>query len=172
MMRDPLVLLEYEIKRQPALARLAEQIEHLSEQAIQDADVPLPWMRDALTRLKAKRQFNRLAQSADDWAIERYTADPIGVTRRWEASEAYVRVGRTELLMTPGQLIWLDRKGIWIDTIFTTHIDVKLKTHTVLHGQMTRSDYNLAVRARARGATLSTPVYDDTPVSNFRIYRP
>jgi hypothetical protein len=141
-------------------------MEELSDDAIL-ASNHLPWICDALVRLKAKRRHIRLQQSTDEWAIDGVVADPIGVTRQWQGSEAYIRVGRTELLITPGQLIWLDRTGIWIDTIHTTHIDPKLKTHTVLRGSMTRSAYNIAIRTKSQQAHVSP-----TERPAFEIWRP
>lgn len=171
MMRDSLVLLKYECTRRPDLAALAANVEHLSDDEIKAAGVAAPWMRDALLRLKAKRLYDCWAATVDLWAQVGQVGDPPGVTRRWQGGETYVRVGRTELLMRFGQLIWLDRNGIWIDTIHTTHIDPKLHAHTVFHGRMTRSEYNDAVREQAR--TLRTPT-DDSPTEKqmFRIFRP
>lgn len=168
-MRDPLVLLKYECGRRPELARLVADIDHLSDAAIDMADLAQPWMHNALHRLKEKNQFDALAASVTDWSMDGWSADPIGVTRQWQGDAIYIRVGRTELLMKPGQLIWLDSKGVWIDTIHTTHIDPKL-TQSVFRARMSRSEYNTAVREQARG--LRAPTAEPHDGAMFRFFRP
>jgi hypothetical protein len=171
MMRDPIVLLNYEAGRRPELAQLMAEIDRLTVAEIEAAQVPLPWMRSALLTLKQQRQYHAWAATADEWAQDGTTTDPVGTVRRWIGSDAYVRVGRTELLIKYGELIWADRSGIWIDTIHTTHVDPKIKTNTVPQGKMTRSAYNLAIRNKARGGQEPAPV-EQTQTAPFRIFRP
>jgi hypothetical protein len=104
--------------------------------------------------------------------VDGLSADPMGVMRQWQGDGIYIRIGRTELLMKSGQLIWLDQSGVWIDTLFTKHIDPKLHSHTVFRARMTRSEYNMAVREQARGSrcVLAEPMQEE--VGRFRIYRP
>jgi len=49
-----------------------------------------------------------------------------------------------------GQLIWIDRTGVWIDTICASQADPLLGRHTVTCGRVTRSEYFTAIRARLR----------------------
>ena len=157
MLRDLLVMLTYEIKRRPDLAQLAAQVDQLSAAQLRSADVAMPWMHEALVQLKLKHQVEGLAATADQWAVDGTIADPMGVMREWQGGETYLRVGRTELLITPGTLIWLDRQSLWIDTIQSHHIDPRLHSQSVLRGRMTRTEYYQAVRQRAGGKPISAP---------------
>jgi hypothetical protein len=173
--RDILVLFEYERKRRPELAVLAARIDTMTEEQIRAADVPLPWMRAALLRLKAKRRADVLRGIIERTVVDGVTADPMGIMRRWEGSETYIRMsnqGRpiASLLITHGTLVWLDATSMWIDTIHTTTIDDRLYANTVACGNLTRSAYNLAVRERARNTTMSEQIQETT--SQVRFFRP
>lgn len=98
-----------------------------------------------------------------------YVPDPEGEVRQWIGDAAFVRVGRSSLEVSEGQLIWVGQDGIWIDTIRTTFIDPLLRSRTVGRGRMSKSAYHEAVRARVRALPV-TPVETIEPL--FRIYRP
>lgn len=172
MIRDILVLFEYERKRRPELAALAAQISTLSEDQIRAADVPLPWMREALLKLKCDHDADSLAILIEQHVIDGVNADPIGGVRRWQESETFIKIDRSQLLITPGTLIWLIPSGAWIDTIYTMYIDPKLISHTAVQGTMTRTAYNRAVREQARGARLSSQSGYQEPIEQVRFFRP
>lgn len=171
MIRDTLVLLTYEMNRRPELAALAARIDHLSDDEIRQAEVPLPWIRNALLQLKAKRINDAMQDSLDQWVIDGHMGDPIGTLRRWTGDDGYLRIGRGQLFIRTGQLLWLDRSGVWIDTIQTSYVDPKLKTHTVSCGSITRSEYYRAVRQTANGLAVSS-VAPPVDKPTFEIYRP
>lgn len=168
MRRQSLIsLLEYEASRQPALAAMIANLDHMSEDAIQSAKVRLPWMRQALLQMKRDRTTPVLDDSR---AVTSVVADPQGEMRQWTGDLAFVRVGGTQLEVTPGQLIWFGPTGVWIDTIYATLIDPQLLAHTVSCGRVSKSHYLDAVRNRTR----QLPAASDTPISatGIRFYRP
>jgi hypothetical protein len=177
MMRDILVLFEYERKRRPVLAHLANNIGTMSEEQISTVEVPFPWMREALLRLKSKQQYETLQNCVEQWVIEGITADPMGEMRQWQGAETYLKMAKdgrpiASLLITPGTLVWLDHTGMWIDTLHTTEIDPRLAPNTVTRGTVSRSGYILAVRDRAcQGAGLTTEARQE-PKSQVRFFRP
>jgi hypothetical protein len=173
--RDIQKLLAYEAKRSPDLAHLIDNITAMSDDEIRQAKVKLPWMRTALLDLKKKASYKNLAEMILPMVVDGLSADPIGETRRWTGDNAFVRIGRSQLEIKLGELIWFDGKGLWIDTIYTTVIDPLMLHHTTSMGQMTRSAYMLAVRDRARSpqvATASTVDLVRDPMSSVRIFRP
>jgi hypothetical protein len=166
MIRDPLVLLEYEAKRKPALASLIADLDSLTEEAIAAAKV-LPWIRKALLTMKRQRQSTDIEAEVMACTIVDQMPDPLGEMRRWEGPEEYVKIGRTQLEMRLGQLLWLDANGVWIDTIHTPFTE-QISRNTTSCGLVRRTEYMQAVRQRAQQLVPQTA----TPTERFRIYRP
>jgi hypothetical protein len=162
-------MLDYEARRRPELADLVAKIDLLDEDAIRAAPVKLPWMREALLMLKREHQRDLLAATLDQWVVNGYNADPLGEMRRWESGNTFVRVGRTQLEISCGQLIWL-QNGVWIDTIWSAAIDPLLISETTKCGTVRRSDYLMAVRNRAR--QLCPETMTPEPVERIRFFRP
>jgi hypothetical protein len=169
MPRDILALLAYEAKRRPAIGQLVAEIDTLSEDEINAASVPLPWMRQALLLLKRNRAEAALAESVEPFVIEGVVPDPLGEMRRWEAPDRYVKVGRSYLEIKYGQMFWLDANGGWIDTIRLATVDPSLIQHSVSCGMVTRSVYNRAVRDRTQRLS---PEPVRSPLAGVRFYRP
>lgn len=169
MFRDPIILLEYEAKRRPDLAHLMDSIDSLTEEQIAAARVPLPWMRQALLALKRDRRAADLETEVGACTVVDRVPDPVGEMRRWDGADGFVKIGRTQLQVQRGQLLWLDASGVWIDTIHTTLIDPQIMQCTTGCGQVTRSDYIQAVRQRLQKLV---PTATTEPAQRFRIYRP
>lgn len=169
-------MLEYEAKRNPELAMLMANAPYMTDDEINSAKVKLPWMRQVLLTLKRKNAFDSLAASVESWVVDYANPDPHGEVRRWIAGETWIKVGRTQIEIKPGQLVWFDQKGIWLDTIFSPLVDPLLMSeiHTQACGRMTRSAYMEAIRDRARSlsacAVIDIPENRD-PWSAVRIYR-
>jgi hypothetical protein len=176
MFRDIMVLFEYERKRRPELAQLAANVGSMSDDQINHVDVAFPWMREALFRLKGKQVYETLQNCVEQWVIDGVTDDPMGEMRQWQGSDTYIKMsshGRpiASLLIMPGALIWVDRTGVWIDTIHSTDIDPRLTSGTVTRGMVTRSVYILAVREARHGVIEGIEVVQE-PVSQVRFFRP
>jgi hypothetical protein len=159
-------LLAYECKKRPDLAAIVARIDILPDEAIGNLPVALPWMREALRDLKRQSAYKRLETLVNEHALDGHTPDPVGTLRRWTGGEAYVRVGRTKLLMTTGALFWLDRQGIWFDTIVTATIDPLIKDNSTLVGKCTRSEYIRLVHDQRN--TVSQP----TARATYSFFRP
>ena len=170
MFRDLKTLLAYEIKRRPALAGIYANLDEITAAELERIPLPVAWMRTALLQVKADRALRAAAAEIGTLTVDGQVPDPLGTVRRWIGNDAFVRVGRSELLVTVGTLIWLDRSGVWIDTIHTTHIDPKLAQQTVFHARMTRSAYAAAIRRGQLDANPAAPAL--TAERPFRIFRP
>lgn len=170
MPRDLLSMLTYEAKRQPELAALVASIDDLTEDEIRATPVKLPWLRTALLMLKREHAAYRLSESLDQWVTRGHTPDPVGEMRRWEAGDTFIRVGRSHLQICCGQLVWFDQTGVWIDTIRATLIDPMLWSQTVSCGNVRRSEYMMAVRARAKQLCPETVTAE--PMERVRFFRP
>jgi len=173
MFRDPLTMLNYEAKRRPEIAQLVAQVDCLSEDDIQRAPVKLPWVRQALLALKHQHataireaEIDRVLETA---SVCSQLPDPVGAMHRWQGPPCFIKIGRTQLEVQDGQLVWFDGNGVWLDTIYTTVIDPVLHQYTVLCGQVTRSAYIRAVRDRRQQLSLEVV---QSPMEKVRIYRP
>jgi hypothetical protein len=162
-------MLDYEAKRRPALAALVDRIDLLDEATIRAAPV-MPWMRQALALLKQEHRRDSLEASMDQWATHGQNPDPIGEMRRWEGMDTFVKVGRTQLEICAGHLIWIAQNGVWIDTIFSSLIDPLLFSNTCSCGEVRRSEYMEAIRARTR--QLCPDANLPQPMERVRFYRP
>lgn len=177
MPRDIVSLLRYEAKRNGQLAQLVENVGFMTEAEIKAAKVKLPWMRQALLTLKDANAYTDLAATVEDWVLDYASADPMGETRRWIGGDRYIKVGRSQIEIVCGQLVWSDGNGVWVDTIHSPVIDPLLYSQTESCGRMTRSAYMQAVRDRTNGLTgvASAPLESNgaghhSPL--FRLYRP
>lgn len=159
-------LLRYETKRRPELAMIVANLDNMSDAEISKTNVGLPWMRQALLKLKHERP-SAVAQVLDN-VIDSHTPDPIGEMRQWIGPPTFIRIGRTQLEIHSGQLVWLDQKGIWVDTIYTLMVDPLLHANTRSCGQVSYLGYIEANRARVN---LLTPTEQRYPAS-VRFYRP
>jgi hypothetical protein len=169
MMRDLMTMFEYERKRRPDLAALSDDIANLSEDQIRATDL-MPWMRVALLQLKSNHNSTILSDIIDQSVVDDTNPDPLGMMCQWNGGEAFIKVGRTSLLVGPGTLLWLTRNGMWIDTIFTKDIDPQLRGNITAKGEVTRSAYNIAVRDKRRKSIpeMSMP----EPAERIRFFRP
>ena len=168
MFRDPLKMLHYEAKRRPEIAKLVADTVQQSEDDIHTMPLKLPWMRQALLMLKRQQQASVLEAEVDRCVVRGETPDPIGRMYRWLGPTCFIKIGRTQLEISDGDLLWLDNKGVWIDTIYTTVIDPLVEQHTVACRHVTWSGYRQAVRERVnRLHPVTTSVQD-----GVRFYRP
>ena len=168
MTRDLLSLLEYEAKHNQSLARLIADLPSLTKTEIEQAKVKLPWIRQALLRVKQQQDSAALAAQASQWSCFEQVADPVGEMRRWIGANTFVKVGRGQLEVTPGQLLWLNH-GMWIDTIFYKDVDPQVYRFSQTCGIISRSGYIQAVRQRANSLMpVSETISSKQP---FHIYR-
>jgi len=165
-----ITLLEYEAKRQPALATLIANLDRLSHEDIQTAEVRLPWMRQALLQMKQDHAATAVLDAS--CIITSVVPDPQGEMREWTGDPTFVRVGGTHLEVMPGQLLWFGQTGVWLDTIYSKLIDPQLYARTVTRGQIAKSGYLDAVRNRARRLSFTAGPTDCEPMAGVRFYTP
>jgi hypothetical protein len=168
--QNVLDLLDYEAKRHPELAAMMANIDRMSDADIKAAKVRLPWMRQALLRFKHEHPSEELIAQVLAVVIDSQVPDPIGEMRQWAGPNTFIRVGRSQLEICTGQLVWFGQTGVWIDTIHSTLIDSKLRSSTMSCGQISRGGYMEAVRA----CTNKLHVLETTSSSEpaIRFYRP
>ena len=172
MRRQSLItLLEYEAERHPVLATMMANIDQLSHEDIQAAKVRLPWMRQALLKMKQERTTTA-ATLDDSRVVTSVVADPRGEMRQWTGDPAFVRIGGTQLEVMPGQLVWFGQTGVWIDTIYAALIDPQLYAKTVTCGAITKSGYLDAIRNRIRRLPVAGQTQSREPMAGVRFYQP
>ena len=165
-MRSLKNMLDYEARKNPSLASLIADLDHLTPEEITNHPLRmLPWVRQQLLATKksmaGRAVLEQTAKSIEGLIVDGFMPDPIGETRRWIGGNEFVKLSRPgHLEMHYGELIWLDQKGgAWIDTVYCRPYDSRLITCTSSIGQMSRLHYMDAVRERARGeSSCDTPM--------------
>lgn len=169
--RDIFSLIEYEAKRDSALSELVQRAPRMTDEEIDAAQVRLPWMRRALRAIRARDASHAIEAAILRNAMLGYTGDPTGEIRQWNAGNAFIGIGRGHLEIKCGDLVWFDGGAVWIDTIYTQHVDPSLLQNTTSLGKATRSEYMRAVRERLlRNAPTEFTPRDSW--SSVRFYRP
>lgn len=165
-------LLAYEATRNPAIKALVDRAADLSDEEIDTAAVPLPWYRKALkiAREKARKNAGLMAQTERVLNSTSFgeVADPVGEVYEWRDERTFIRMDRSELEITTGDLIFIDAGGVWIGSARSTKIDPRL-TLAAHIGTMTRSQFSAAVRARTNTMTPVDHSAQERPL--FRIIR-
>lgn len=163
-------LLSYEAGRRPALHALMQRAADLSDGEIDDAKLPLPWMRKALRQARDQaarcRHLVATESDLDGHFIDIANPDPLGDIRRWTAPDRFVTVDRGNLILIPhNRLIWLaDDDGWWFETLFSRHRDDGL---LLASSQFVRRDrrsvYATEYRAEINKTTVYLPVNPANP---------
>lgn len=170
MHRSPEALLAYEARRRPDVADLVERAESLTDAEIDAAPV-LPWIRNAVRDLRAKKRSDAVAArmvaaiEAGAFDTSAPVAEPLGDMRQWTGDRTFVRVDRGgQIEMEPGELFWLPPNGgVWIGTIYAKTVDPHLLTSSTACGRITHSGYRTARREHANAnCPADAPVIDLT----------
>lgn len=122
--------------------------EHLTDEELATAKVPLSWFRDALRELREELKTKTMATTIHDYITVGEVPDPLGVTYQWMGDETYVKVGRTSLLLKYADMVWFDDAGAcWLDTIYCPNPDPVLSQCRRVDS-MTKKQYQEALRER------------------------
>lgn len=162
-------MLVRDAKRFPKLAALVERAEHLTDDEIDTADVPLAWYKKALRKLRAKcieddraaAEYQDVYQRVAAGIKNGFAADPLGQIREWRGGDAWIKTGaETSLLMNEGKLIWYPMTGgCWIETVFCAVPDPRLLAESVPLRVGTKSEYTEAFK-EAMAARHGIKLYD------------
>jgi hypothetical protein len=175
-------LLLAEAKRKPAIKALVDKIHELTDEDIAQAQVPLPWYRQALVCLKEKDSLRTLALDVDKHIVHGAVPNPDGEVFQWVGGEAYLPSGPfgSLLMITHGKLLWLPAKGgVWYETSFSPTVHHSIRANCRKLCDANKLEYmEMYKRATSRNAPADVPVIDmsDTPQSplaamGVRIYR-
>lgn len=170
-MRTLETMLLYEAKQKPQIQALVERVYQLTDQEINDAEVPLPWFRTALRQMRDRRL---LEDALNTHTRHDRVPDPEGNMKEWIGGEAWLDIGRgNQLLIRDGMLVWFPHTGgVWIESIFIARFDPRLVYQTRPAGRKTKSEYALARRAALLGQNPELAAMDAaTERQPFRIYR-
>ena len=145
--RDMVSLLLNEAKRKPAIAALVARISELSVEDIDAAEVPLPWFRIALKRLKEREYANEVSEHATGFAnlmggIE--NTPQIGTVLRYTGSEfdlipvAKGSARSLTLRIKTGELLFLSGNETWAGSV---PIGMPNLSCEVIETELPRNDY-------------------------------
>lgn len=175
-------LLLAEAKRKPAIKALVDNIHNLTGEDIAQAQVPLPWYRQALTLLKGQDSMGSLVLEVDKHTIHGSVPNPDGEVFQWIGTDQYVPSGPFDglLMVTHGKLLWLPKAGgVWIETSFTAQVRHSIRMNIRKICDANKMEYmEMCKRARSRNAPADVPTTDiststPSPLASMgvRIYR-
>jgi hypothetical protein len=150
-MRSQIDLLLYEATRKPDIRLLVDNIGSISDDYLETVQVPLPWYRLALKKLKKQRNdeinYKKMESFIAANIIDSYIPDEAGTIREY-LDDGYISLDRGGLEMKPGALVWFPASGgVWIDTIFSRNIDKRFNNSRFIRSA-TKSEYIEACRQK------------------------
>jgi hypothetical protein len=176
-------LLLAEAKRKPAIKALVDKIHELTDEDIANAQVPLPWYRQALKGLKQQSSLKDFARDVDKHIIHGSVPNPDGEVFQWIGGEDFLPSGPfgSLLQITHGKLLWLPTSGgVWFETSFSPSVHPSIRMNSRKVCDANKTEYmEMYKRVTSRNAPPDTPVIEisrSTPQSplaalGVRIYR-
>lgn len=150
-------LLVGEARRRPEIAAMLEIIEHLSDNDIDTAVVPLPWYRTALKQLRNKKlaqqqaaTFNASVDSAESLVTKGTMADMSGRQVIYQGSEGWFSkeangAGVSVMIPHGAHLFITDHGTFWYNCTAFRHLDPRLQSSREVCASTLRQykhDYN------------------------------
>lgn len=152
--RDPIQLLKYEASRRPDLQALCERAHELSDSDIEVANLPLPWMRKALSLLRdravvahARNLGPALDLTLRDFIVDGRVPDPEGMMWEYRGETRFVPAGRSSLEVPEGKLIFVCAGRVFMDTA-EIQPDDRFMARSVPLRSTTKTGYAGAVQER------------------------
>jgi hypothetical protein len=192
--RDIVSLLQSEARRRPVVADLLARVDTLSDQDIEQAQVPLKWYKDALREARKRSQAVRAEQEQakliDEYA-KMAAENPLnpddykaranakrGITLEYTGDNFWAKCsGRTEFEIRTGDWLFFpeDGSGAWLNQTFFPHPPKQLAQSRKV-GDHTQHEYVLALQSKMNqhpDAMLPSHEADsfDQPRQPFRIYK-
>ena len=175
-------MLANEAKRFPKVAALLERVHLLTDEEIENADVPLKWYKKALRTLRDQTKDKLASQQAfeskmlefESYIVDGSVPDPVGEVREWIGSETWLELDRGHILVQPGTLIWLPMSGgVWIQTLFQRQINSRIHLETKHVGVFSKTAYTEAYKdAAASRAGIKLYTWgEEEEKKAFTIYR-
>lgn len=149
MARDIKSLLEYEIRKKPAVAAAAERLDSMSKEDIDALKLP-KWIKQALWDRKQEKKIATIAEDMNGKVIknliitEGFSPEIYGEIRRWVGNDAFIKVERgCSMELRCNKLVFFPTTGgVWLETVFSHIIDPRLYSSTVpVEANSTRSEY-------------------------------
>lgn len=114
--QDIVALLAYEAKRRPEIQQAMDNIDSLSDQDIENLVVPLPWYRQALRSMKARKEFEKLLNYPTKIT---HTPDSYGRIAIYKGENTDLKHRASSLEIVTGFPVWFpDSGGVWVDTVW------------------------------------------------------
>ena len=124
MRGDITKLLAYEATVKPEIKKLVDNLPNMTLEDIDNAQVPLPWYRDAMKRIKAQQAHAAWMANIDEYVTDGSVNDPMGWTATWDADKVSINLDRGSVDVEFNTVVWFpDSGGVWIETIFSNKID-------------------------------------------------
>jgi hypothetical protein len=157
MMRNTILLFKHEVAKNKKLANFVETLENATIEEIEAAKFP-KWIRKEL--VLRKRLMNSTFRGSNsgapvdvpEWCealrgqrvIDGFLPPVEGEIRRWMGGDVFIHVDRGNLLeLKADRLIFFPTTGgVWLDTAFSSLVDPRLYTATVVKKNTNRTVYS------------------------------
>jgi len=146
-MRDPVKLLLNRATKDKALQTLLDS--PLTHSDIEKLDQP-KWVKQALFKLanhKVDLEFEAfvLANAKDS-----FNEDFTGTIKQWTLpGETFVMFGKTELLITEGDLLFVTDTGVWAGSSYCTNLEKNVLDNNSIEVRVCKfTEYKLSVKDR------------------------
>lgn len=125
-MRDQHELFKSLVKKNPELQKILDNILETSNEEIEALSIQA-WMKKEFMFIKSlaeegKRMVN-LKELLEKCVIETRNPDYEGYVYKWLGEEKFIKAGRTELLIRPNDLVFLNEHGLFLDTATINLLD-------------------------------------------------
>lgn len=165
--RDQVALLRYEANRRPEVASLLARAEagDLSDEEIAQANVPLPWFRLALTRVRdnvvASRTRAELVVAIEDHIVTGTVPDDTGMIAEY-VGQPYFTSDHRGVLVETGALLFFPAgtDTYWFDTVFVEKGAYMVEPLTQFVANGTRTTYQDLRQERLTRQNPFAPVID------------
>lgn len=174
--RDIVKLLEYESSRRPEIAELVDKVSAMTDDDIANAEVPLPWFRNALKIMRDRQKIAVYSAELCNSIEISYLPDPIGEVWKYTGIDRFMPISASRSKMTNeieinnGQMLWCASDHYWIDSFYATGMPTEwLFQSATKVGNMSRTEYLHACRQRL---SAMPEIYDPRDQRDgFRIIR-
>lgn len=159
-------MLKYEAKKRPEIAKLMDNCTSMSDDEIDNSQVPLPWFKIALKKYKSQQIYEQMLANAPELETIEPDANSVsGSIYRFEGEDCYIPswCGPSKLKLSNGELFFIqdDNKKLWLGTnLYTSNLNYFNNCSLVM--KTTRLEYKKMcdeeLSKKYSGNTNTTPV--------------